>query len=58
MCTRRRCSAPTPPGLFDWVASGDLKVKIGGIYPLAEAAQRMPDMESRVTTGKLLLVFH
>jgi NADPH2:quinone reductase len=42
--------------LFDWVASGDLKVRIGGIYPLAEAARAHADMESRVTTGKLLLV--
>jgi NADPH2:quinone reductase len=42
--------------LFDWVASGDLKVRIGGIYPLAEAARAHADMESRVTTGKLLLI--
>jgi NADPH:quinone reductase len=42
--------------LFDWIAGGDLKVRIGGIYPLAEASQAHADMESRTTTGKLLLI--
>lgn len=42
--------------LFDWIAGGDLKVRIGGAYPLAEAAQAHADMESRATTGKLLLI--
>ncbi|RYE70324.1 MAG: quinone oxidoreductase [Rhizobiaceae bacterium] len=42
--------------LFDWVAADDLKVHIGGVYPLAEAAQAHRDMESRSTTGKLLLI--
>lgn len=42
--------------LFDWIAQGKLKIAIGGTYPLAEAAQAHADMESRKTTGKLLLV--
>jgi NADPH:quinone reductase len=42
--------------LFDWIAAGDLNIRIGGIYPLAEAARAHADMESRVTTGKLLLI--
>ncbi len=42
--------------LFDWIAEGKLKVRIGGEYPLAEAAIAHADMESRKTTGKLLLV--
>lgn len=42
--------------LFDWITSGDLKVRIGGVYPLAEAARAHSDMESRITTGKLLLI--
>jgi NADPH:quinone reductase len=42
--------------LFGWIASGDLKVRIGGTYPLAEAARAHADMESRITTGKLLLM--
>ncbi len=42
--------------LFDWIESGDLKVNIGGTYPLTEAAKAHEDMESRQTTGKLLLI--
>ncbi|TIV52779.1 quinone oxidoreductase [Mesorhizobium sp.] len=42
--------------LFDWITSEKLMVRIGGIYPLAEAAQAHADMESRATTGKLLLI--
>ncbi|WP_312165884.1 quinone oxidoreductase [Phenylobacterium sp.] len=42
--------------LFDWIAAGDLKVRIGGEYPLAEAARAHADMEGRGTTGKLLLI--
>jgi NADPH2:quinone reductase len=42
--------------LFDWIADGKLKVRNGGEYPLADAAQAHADMESRKTTGKLLLV--
>jgi NADPH2:quinone reductase len=42
--------------LFGWIEAGDLKVEIGGVYPLAEAARAHADMESRKTTGKLLLI--
>lgn len=42
--------------LFDWIAKGDLAIRIGGTYPLAAAAQAHADMESRITTGKLLLL--
>jgi len=42
--------------LFDWIGQGKLKVRIGGVYPLARAADAHADMESRRTTGKLLLV--
>jgi NADPH2:quinone reductase len=42
--------------LFDWIADGKLKVRNGGEYPLADAAQAHADMESRKTTGKLVLV--
>jgi len=42
--------------LFDWIAEGKLKVRIGNEYPLADAARAHADMESRKTTGKLLLV--
>jgi NADPH2:quinone reductase len=39
-----------------WVASGDLKVHVSRRYPLAEARQAHDDLESRRTTGKLLLI--
>ena len=42
--------------LFDWIIDGKLKVRLGGVYPLAEAARAHADMESRATTGKLLLI--
>jgi NADPH:quinone reductase-like Zn-dependent oxidoreductase len=42
--------------LFDWIADGRLRIRIGGEYPLADAAKAHADMESRRTTGKLLLV--
>lgn len=42
--------------LFDWIEAGRLKVHIGGVYPLAEAARAHADMEGRRTAGKLLLI--
>jgi NADPH:quinone reductase len=42
--------------LFDWIAQGKLKVRIGGEYRLANAAKAHADMESRKSMGKLLLV--
>ena len=42
--------------LFGWIAEGKLKVHVGGVYPLADAARAHADMASRATTGKLLLV--
>ncbi|WP_346344660.1 zinc-binding dehydrogenase [Sphingomonas sp. dw_22] len=42
--------------LFDWITSGKLKIRIGGTYPLADSAKAHSDMESRATTGKLLLI--
>jgi NADPH2:quinone reductase len=41
--------------LLEWVAGGELDVRIGGRYPLADAARAQSDLESRSTTGKLLL---
>jgi NADPH:quinone reductase len=56
-------SIPTPDllrqrtgQLFDWIRAGKLSVRVGGVYPLAETAQAHAAMESRATTGKLLLV--
>jgi NADPH:quinone reductase len=41
--------------VFGWIAEGKLRVRIGGRYPLEEARQAHEDLESRKTTGKLLL---
>ena len=38
-----------------WAASGQLKLRTEHIYPLADAAQAQTDLESRNTTGKILL---
>ncbi|MDP9294597.1 MAG: zinc-binding dehydrogenase, partial [Actinomycetota bacterium] len=42
--------------VFAWVEAGRLDVRIGGRYPLAEARKAQEDLESRRTTGKLLLL--
>ncbi|MEU3643035.1 quinone oxidoreductase [Lentzea sp. NPDC034063] len=42
--------------LFGAIASGELNVRIGGRYKLEEAAQAHTDLQSRKTTGKLLLL--
>jgi NADPH2:quinone reductase len=42
--------------VLNWVAQGKLKLHIHKVYPLAEAAQAHRDLESRQTSGKLLLV--
>ncbi len=41
--------------LFDWVLSGKLKVRIARVFPLAQAADAQRFLESRQSTGKLLL---
>ena len=42
--------------VFDWIAKGELEVRIGGTYPLADAARAQEDLAGRRTTGKLLLL--
>jgi NADPH:quinone reductase len=42
--------------VFDWVREGKLKVEIGGRYPLEDARRAQEDLESRRTTGKLILL--
>jgi NADPH2:quinone reductase len=41
--------------VLGWIESGELNIRIDRRYPLAEAAQAHLDLESRRTTGKLLL---
>ena len=42
--------------IFTWVSTGELKLRIAHTYTLSEAAQAHRDLESRATTGKLLLL--
>lgn len=42
--------------LFGWIRSGQVDVRIGGRYPLAEARRAHDDLEGRRTTGKVLLL--
>jgi NADPH2:quinone reductase len=42
--------------LFGWLGDGRLVVRISGRYPLADAAAAHRALESRATTGKLLLI--
>jgi NADPH2:quinone reductase len=41
--------------LFARVAAGELRVVVGGTYPLEQAAQAQVDLRERRTTGKVLL---
>jgi len=42
--------------VFDWIAKGELDVRIGGTYPLADAGRAQDDLAGRRTSGKLLLL--
>ncbi len=42
--------------VLGWVASGDLRVQVGRTYPLGQAAEAQRALESRATTGKVLLI--
>jgi NADPH:quinone reductase len=42
--------------LFSWIAQGKLSVRVGGTYPLGEAARAHEDLGGRRTTGKLILL--
>jgi NADPH2:quinone reductase len=44
--------------VFELVGSGQLGVRIGARYPLAEARKAHEDLEARKTTGKTLLLTH
>ncbi len=41
--------------VLGWAASGELKLRTEHVYSLTDAAQAQTDMESRKTTGKILL---
>jgi NADPH2:quinone reductase len=41
--------------IFGWLASGALKIRIGHVFPMAEARHAHEELEARRTTGKVLL---
>jgi NADPH:quinone reductase len=41
--------------LFAWIAAGELSVRVGAEFPLADAAEAHRALEGRRTTGKVLL---
>src|SRR5215468_8542371 len=41
--------------LFDWIAKGELKLRIGHVYPLHDAANAHAALAGRQTTGKVIL---
>jgi NADPH2:quinone reductase len=55
LVSRREEIAAIVGDLFSAVASGELKVSIGGVYPLSEAQHAHEQLAGRKTTGKLLL---
>jgi NADPH:quinone reductase len=42
--------------VLTWIQRGEIKLRIGATFPLAEAAQGHRDLEGRRTTGKVLLI--
>ncbi|MBB4909079.1 NADPH2:quinone reductase [Actinophytocola algeriensis] len=42
--------------LFQAITGGRVSIRVGGRYPLADAAKAHTDLEGRRTTGKLLLI--
>jgi NADPH:quinone reductase len=55
-CLGRRDMVEEPlADLFDRAARGELVPQVGATYPLAEARRAHEDMQSRRTTGKLVL---
>ena len=42
--------------LFEWMAAGELQVRIDRTFPLSEAAEAHRYLEARKTQGKLLLI--
>jgi NADPH2:quinone reductase len=42
--------------LFEWIAAGQLKIRIDKSFPLAEVAEAQRQLEARKTTGKVILI--
>lgn len=46
---------PSLQEVLGWISTGEVKLIIGGAYPLEDVATAHADLEGRKTTGKLLL---
>ncbi len=55
LLARPELLTPMIAELLSALAAGDLEVRIGGVYPLSDAAQAHEELISRRSTGKLLL---
>ena len=55
LLARRDLLAPMIGELLGALASGDLKVTVGGVYPISEARRAHEDLIGRRSSGKLLL---
>jgi NADPH2:quinone reductase len=42
--------------VLGWIQKGELKLRIGATFPLAQAAEAHRQLEGRKTTGKVLLI--
>jgi NADPH2:quinone reductase len=42
--------------LFRWIGQGELNVRVGAQYPVADAPRAHEDLAARRTTGKLILL--
>ena len=42
--------------IFEWLAEGKLKIRIGHVFPMADARRAHEELEARRTTGKVLLM--
>ena len=41
--------------LFQWIAAGELDVRVGHVFPLSEAVKAHTELAGRRTTGKVVL---
>ena len=55
LLARRDLLAPMIGELLGALASGDLKVTVGGVYPLSEARRALEDLIGRRSSGELLV---
>ncbi len=53
--SRPELFGPSLEEMLGWIASGQVKLNIGGRYALSDAQKAHADLQGRRTTGKLVL---